>query len=189
MLYEVPSSKVKTLENHQPTPKADTLKFLQDRNVREEQQVSASTTFTGRRFRGSQDETCANPERFYGRTYLLSRDCNPYQSAIDIVSQSQAAISLKHKEIVGVTAVGRQGIGVNKTLLWRSDHKQRQVMIQSKVRRVEERPRYAKAVEIGSQGIWTMWHTNVTFFLLLSSVYDLFPSPANFCLGGRTSDP
>ena len=73
---------------------------------------------------------------------------------------SQAERSLKHKDIVGMTAVGRQCIGTTKTLLWsRSDQKERRAMIQSEVRRAEEHVRQARAVEMGSQGAWTTWNT------------------------------
>ena len=68
--------------------------------------------------------------------------------------------SLKHKDIVGMTAVGRQGIGVVRTLLWsRSDQKERRAMIQSEVKRAEEHVRQARAVEMGSHGAWTKWNT------------------------------
>jgi len=47
-------------------------------------------------------------------------------------SVSQAESTLKHRDIVGITAVGRQGIGETKTVLWsRSDQKKRRAMIQS----------------------------------------------------------
>ena len=45
-------------------------------------------------------------------------------SATETVRQAES--SLKHKDIVGTTVVGRQGIGATKTLLWsRSDQKER----------------------------------------------------------------
>ena len=75
-------------------------------------------------------------------------------------SVSQAESNLKHKDIVGVTTVGRQGIGATKTVLWsRSDQKERRAMIQSEGRREEESARQARAVEIGAQGTWTTWNT------------------------------
>ena len=103
-----------------------------------------------------------------------------------------------------MTAVGRQGIGATKTVLWsRSDQKERRAMIQSEVRREEESARQARAVEMGAQGTWTTWNTTdrkltwgeiwkyepLRFSFLLRSVYDLLPSPANLCRWGLTTDP
>jgi hypothetical protein len=118
---------------------------------------------------------------------------------------SQAESSLRHKDIVGITAVGRQGIGANKkTVLWsRSDQKERRAMIQSEVRRVEEHARQARAVEMGAQGAWTMRNTTdrkltwgdiwkyepLRLSFLLRSVYDLLPSPANLSRWGLIDDP
>ena len=79
-------------------------------------------------------------------------------SATEAVKQAEN--TLKHKDIVGVTAVGRQGIGATKTVLWsRSDQKERRALIQSEVRRAEEHARQARAVEMGAQGAWTTWNT------------------------------
>ena len=72
----------------------------------------------------------------------------------------QAENTLKHKDIVGVTAAGRQGIGATNTVLWsRSDQKERRALIQSEVRRAEKRARQAMAVEMGAQGAWTTSNT------------------------------
>ena len=61
----------------------------------------------------------------------------------------QAENTLKQKDIVGVTAVGRQGIGATNTVLWsRSDQKESRALIQSEVRRAEEHARQARAVEM-----------------------------------------
>ncbi|XP_052271950.1 uncharacterized protein LOC127872661 [Dreissena polymorpha] len=79
-------------------------------------------------------------------------------SATESVSQAEHA--LKHKDIVGVTAVGREEIGARKVVLWsRSDQKERRAMIQSEVRRIEENARQARAVQMGAQGAWTTWET------------------------------
>ena len=123
-------------------------------------------------------------------------------SATEAVKQAEN--TLKHKDIVGVTAVGRQGIGATNTVLWsRSDQKERRALIQSEVRRAEEHARQARAVEMGAQGAWTTWNTTdrkltwgdiwkyepLRFYFLLRSVYDLLPSPANLCRWGLTTDP
>ena len=58
-----------------------------------------------------------------------------------------------HKDIVGVTAVGRQGIGATKTLLWsQANQTKRRALIQSEVRKEEENKRQARAIEMGAQG-------------------------------------
>ena len=116
----------------------------------------------------------------------------------------QAENTLKHKDIVGVTAVGRQGIGATNTFLWsRSNQNERRALIRSEVRRAEEHERQAKAVEMGAQGAWTTWNTTdrkltwgdiwkyepLRFSFLLRSVYGLLPSPANLCRWGLTRDP
>ncbi|XP_052267689.1 uncharacterized protein LOC127869268 [Dreissena polymorpha] len=119
-------------------------------------------------------------------------------------SVSQAENALKHKDIVGVTAVGRENTGARKVVLWsRSDQKERRVIIQSEVRRAEVNARQANAVEIGAQGAWITWNTAdkkltwgdiwkyepFRFSFLLKSVYDQLPSPANLCRWGLTADP
>jgi len=61
-------------------------------------------------------------------------------------------------------------------------------MVQTEIRRVEERVRKARAVEMGSQGAWTRWKIPewrltwtelLRIQLLLRSVYDTLPSTAN----------
>ena len=123
-------------------------------------------------------------------------------SATEAVKQAEN--TLKHKDILGVTAVGRQGIGATNTVLWsRSHQKERRALIQSEVRRAEEHARQARAVEMGAQGAWTTWNTTdrkltlgdiwkyepLRLSFLLRSVYDLLPWPANLCRCGLTTDP
>jgi len=80
--------------------------------------------------------------------------------SLDLETVSQAESALKHKDIVGITAVGRQGIGATKTLLWsQAAQKERRAMIQSEVRRTEANRRQARAVEMEAQGAWTTWDT------------------------------
>ena len=119
-------------------------------------------------------------------------------------SVSQAESTLRHLDIVGVTAVGREGIGATKTLLWsQANQTQKRAMIQTEVRRAEESTRQARAVEMGGQGAWTMWNTMdrkltwediwryepLRLSFLLRSVHDLLPSPANLCRWGLSTDP
>ena len=101
---------------------------------------------------------------------------------------NQAEDSLKHKDVVGVTALGRQGICATKAILWsRSDQKERRSLIQSEARRAEEHARQARAVEMGAQGAWTTWSTTDRKFTwryiwkyeTLRSVFDLLSSPGD----------
>jgi len=123
-------------------------------------------------------------------------------SATETVSQAES--SLMHKDNVGVTAVGRQGIGATKTLLWsQANQTERRALIQSEVRKEEENKRQARAVEMGAQGAWTKWETMdrkltwediwkyepLSLSFLLRSVHDLLPSPANLCRWGLITDP
>ena len=115
-------------------------------------------------------------------------------SVTEAVKQTEN--TLKHKDIVEVTAVGRQEIGATNTVMWsRSGQKESRALIQSEVRRADEHARQARAVEMGAQGAWTTWNTRdrkltwgdiwkyepLRFTFLLRSVYDLLPSPANLC--------
>jgi hypothetical protein len=62
---------------------------------------------------------------------------------VSIRDVNQTESSLKLKDNVGMTAVGRHGIGATKTPLWnQADQKERRAMIQSEVRgqrRVQDR--------------------------------------------------
>ncbi|KAL4234862.1 hypothetical protein ACF0H5_006504 [Mactra antiquata] len=110
-------------------------------------------------------------------------------SVTETVSQTESA--LKHKDIVGMTAVGRQGIGATKTHLWsQAAQNKRRAMIQSEVGRTEENRRQARAVEMEAQRAWTTWGTidrkltwediwkcePLRLSFLLRSVHDLLPS-------------
>jgi len=67
-------------------------------------------------------------------------------SATETVSQAESA--LKHNDIVGMTGVGRQGIGATNTLLWsQAVQNERRAMIQAEVRRTEESRRQVRAVD------------------------------------------
>ena len=102
-----------------------------------------------------------------------------------------------------MTAVGHQGIGATKTLLWSwSDEKERRAMNQSEAKRGEEHVRQSRALEMGSQGAWTTWNTTdrkltwrdickyepLRLSFIIRSVYDLLTSPANLCRWGLTDD-
>lgn len=116
----------------------------------------------------------------------------------------QAERRLQHKDIVGITAVGRQGLGNSTTTLWGSaGNTERRSMVQEEVRAAEEEDRRAKAVSMGAQGAWTKWTTTsrkltwadlwryepLRIAFLLRSVYDLLPSPYNLHRWGLQDNP
>jgi len=103
-----------------------------------------------------------------------------------------------------MTAVGRQGIGATKALLWsQAAQKERRALIQSDVRKTAENRRQARAVEMGAQGAWTTWDTidgkltweviwkyePLRLSFLLRSVHNLLPSPAYLCRWELSTDP
>lgn len=116
----------------------------------------------------------------------------------------QAEKRLQQKDIVGITAVGRQGLGSSKITLWSSaGNMERRRMVQDEVRAAEEEDRRAKAVAMGAQGAWTKWTTTerkltwadiwsyepLRIAFLLRSVYDLLPSPSNLHRWGLQDHP
>jgi len=67
---------------------------------------------------------------------------------------------LKHQDIVGISCLGRQGIGNNtRPLLNSATTGERRALVQSEIRRKEEEPRKLKAVQMGNQGSCTKWQT------------------------------
>ena len=180
-------------ENHQQTPEEEarnTLKSHQYRTVWKEQQTTTPFILTGGWVQDSQYKTGANV-----RTNL---------SVTQGLYLEQAESPLKHKDIVGMTAVGRQCIGATRTLLWsRSDQKERRAMIQSEVWRAEEHVRQAIAEKMRSHGACTTWNTAdrkltwgdiwkyepLRLSFRIRSVYDLLLSPANLSRWGLGDDP
>ncbi|XP_078589523.1 uncharacterized protein LOC144869891 [Branchiostoma floridae x Branchiostoma japonicum] len=113
---------------------------------------------------------------------------------------------LRHKDIVGVVAQGRLGLGAGSitTQRWKdAEPKLRRKLIQSEIRRQVEEQRRAQAVSQGVQGAWVKWEQAIerkvtwkelwsweplrTQFLL-KSVYDLLPTPANLKRWGKESE-
>jgi len=116
----------------------------------------------------------------------------------------QAERKLQHKVIVGITSVGRQGLGYSKTTLWSfAETTERRSMVQDKTRAAAEEDRRAKAVAMGAQGAWTEWTTTdikltwadiwryepLRIAFLLRSVYDLLPSASNLHRWGLQDHP
>jgi len=113
---------------------------------------------------------------------------------------------LRHKDIVGVVAQGRLGLGAGPTATQRwkdAEPMLRRKMIQSEIRRQVEEQRRAQAVSQGVQGAWVKWEQalerKVTWKelwsweplrtqFLLKSVYDLLPTPANLKRWGKESE-
>ena len=112
-------------------------------------------------------------------------------SASQAVDRAESRI--RHKYIVGTTAVGRQGIGNTKPQRWITlSNEERSQMVQQEIRLTEE-DRQARAIGMGGQCAWTRWKTTerhltwadiwhyepLRLKFLLRLVYDLLPSPAN----------
>lgn len=119
---------------------------------------------------------------------------------------SQAKERLHHKEIVGITAVGRQGFGLaDRDEMWsKASKKERRKLVQTEVRQIEEETRQAKAVGMAKQGRWTRWEGGVERKLtwpelwemdpyklkfLISAVYDVLPTPSNLNTWGLSDSP
>ena len=117
---------------------------------------------------------------------------------------TQAESRLRHKDIVGTTAVGTQGFGTGEVRRWNSaDSKTRRDMVQEEIWQTEEEERKTRAAGMGAQGSWTNWQTTerkltwtdiwrsepYRISFLLRSVYDLLPSPANLHRWGKIDDP
>jgi len=117
---------------------------------------------------------------------------------------AQAESRLRHKDIVGTMAVGKQGLGSAESRSWKkADSRTRREMVQAEVRLAEEEDRGIRAVAMGCQGAWTKWQTTgkkmtwadiwrsepLRISFLLRSVYDLLPSPANLHRWGKRDDP
>lgn len=163
MLYEIPSSKIEALERITSRHlrkwlgippsfsgvglygKSNQLQLLFSSLVEEFKTAKTRLVLT---LRDSQDEQIREAG-------IVTRTGRKW-SASETVNQAES--SLKLKDIVGITAVGRQGIGATKTPLWnQAGQKERRAMIQSEVRGAEESARQARAVEMGAQGAWTSW--------------------------------
>ncbi|XP_066285629.1 uncharacterized protein [Branchiostoma lanceolatum] len=112
-------------------------------------------------------------------------------------SVEEARSNLRHREIVGVVAQGRLGLGASRTVNQRwctAGPRERREMVQSEIIRKEEEYRRAQAVSQGYQGAWTRWEgikdrrvmwnelyrwKPLRTQFLIKAVYDLLPTPAN----------
>ena len=68
----------------------------------------------------------------------------------------EAESRLRHRDIVGVTAKGRLGLGSVEQQLWQNaNDKERRQLVQREIGNIEEDKRYAKAVGMRQQGDWS----------------------------------
>ena len=123
-------------------------------------------------------------------------------SAIQAVSQAESR--LHHKDNVGVTTIGMQGLGNTRKELWSTaGSNERRKLVQEEIGLVEEKEKRAKAVVVGAQCAYTTWENtdrNLSWAgiwcyeplrrsFLLRSVYDVLPSPANLLRWGLQDHP
>ncbi|CAC5360655.1 unnamed protein product [Mytilus coruscus] len=105
-------------------------------------------------FGGIQDikeQTCNDSQRL-SKSGILTRTGRKWlaRTAVD-----QAESILQHKDIVGNTCTGRQGLGVVHFQQWsKATPNEKSNMVHSEVRQVEEEQRRAKTVELSRQGAW-----------------------------------
>ena len=120
-------------------------------------------------------------------------------------SVNEAKQRLRHKDIIGTVAIGRQGLGCNPRQSWlSSDKKGRRQLIQSEIRNMQEEQRMTRAASMTNQGSWLNWESvtpkkiswkelwsmePLRISHLFRSVYDLLPSPSNLCLWKVTDSP
>ncbi|XP_060076611.1 uncharacterized protein LOC132556244 [Ylistrum balloti] len=116
----------------------------------------------------------------------------------------EAESRLRHSDIVGITCIGKQGLGSTRVERWgTADTAGRRKMVQDNIRKMEEEIRKVKAVEMGAQGAWTKWETTerrltwadiwklepCRIQFLLRSVYNVLPTPTNLHRWGMTENP
>ena len=156
------------------------------RSVVEEYKVAKARSFMT--LRDSKDPVVKNiqPDVKSGRKWTAS-------AAVE-----EAESRLKHKEMVGATQLGRQGLGLTTHKWWSSSTaRDQRVLVTQEIREAEEEKRLAKAVGQAKQGAWTCWESveqrNLTWNVLWQmeplrisflcrSTYDLLPTPVNLSM-------
>lgn len=113
-----------------------------------------------------------------------------------------AETRLRHRDLVGVVAHGRAGLGMFLTPARHREckGKEQRRQIQEEVRTAVEEGRTSRAAGLRQQGAWTKWEhamdRKVTWTdlwqadphrisFLIRAVYDVLPSPANFFTWGK----
>ena len=121
------------------------------------------------------------------------------QEAVD-----EATSILKHKDVVGIVCVGRQGLGNYGESCWAdANPKKKREMLVSQIRESEEESRQLHVRGLRGQGAWLRWENTCEKHLawtdiwqmeeaklryILKSVFDLLPSPANLAVWGLKAD-
>ncbi|KAI8516257.1 hypothetical protein Bbelb_048380 [Branchiostoma belcheri] len=122
--------------------------------------------------------------------------------ADSLVDQAEGMLVLR--DIIGITNIGRQGLGSTHFQQWgKANREERRSLVQEEVRKLEEEKRIAKATQMATQGAWTKWNLpskkiswadlwnlepyRISF--MLRSVYDTLPSPSNLYRWGLREDP
>ncbi|KAJ7995782.1 hypothetical protein DPEC_G00248160 [Dallia pectoralis] len=116
----------------------------------------------------------------------------------------EAKERLRHGDIMGTVTQGRLGLGVITRASWKEARaKERKGMVQKEIKAVEEESRQARAVAMKQQGSWTRWEgvrgrslswkdiwnmEGHRIKFLLSSVYDVLPTPTNLQRWRLTED-
>ena len=160
--------------------------ILPTRSLVEEYKVTKARSYMTLRDSNDPIVKCIQPDVKSGRKWTAS-------TAVE-----EAESRLKHKEMVGATQVGRQGLGLTTHKWWSSSSdKDRRAMVSQEIREAEEEIRIAKAVGQSKQGAWTRWENaeqrkltwNVLWQMeplrisfLVRSTYDMLPTPANLSI-------
>ena len=78
---------------------------------------------------------------------------------------SESTQRLKNKDIVGKVCIGRHGLGFGEAEMhqrWETaGDKEKRKMVGSKLRKVEEKEKMTRAVEMPLQGAWVKWESAV----------------------------
>lgn len=117
----------------------------------------------------------------------------------------RAEARLRHSTLVGTVATGRAGLGSNpKPCYIKARGKEKRKLIQEEVLAEVEEARFSRVVGMSKQGAWTRWEKTAGckitwaelwkaephhFKLLVQSVYDVLPSPANLFTWGLVDSP
>ena len=127
---------------------------------------------------------------------LINKNNNtqiPTNQDQDTVEEAESRLRLK--EVVGAVQQDRRGVGWRENKWWsKQNEKGKREMVTEELRKMEEERRVTKAVGQSQQGAWTTWQgadnrvisweglkgmEPVKISMLLRSVYDLLPTPAN----------
>lgn len=211
LVYEVPISTVETLERKVSTllrrwlglPRSlsnialygNTTKLrLPLKSLEEEFKVAQTREVL--MYRDSRDPKVAQA----GVVVKTGRKWRAQDAVLDAESR------LRHKDLVGVVAQGRVGLGMVPTPPRHREckGKEKRRQIQEEVRTAVDEGRTSRAAGLRQQGAWTRWEhamdRKVTWTdlwqtephrisFLIRAVYDVLPSPANLFTWGKVETP